>query len=225
MSDSNKRPLKTGPWYLVVHLSLWVFLALATHILLASHYWEDKEAHLQKILENDLSQIESLSTSESSFNFVKKGAALGYDIIFEKSGFNEMIRVFSTPVNLNPFDTEMRKLVVYFWPEIKASMFSIQIIGERLAVLILTLPLFIVAFLIAASDGWVGRWLRRAYGGRESAFLYHRLKRGVFLSLVLLWASYLMLPYSFDPRILIFSFVLLFGVLLRYTVSYFKKYF
>jgi len=225
MSDSNKKPLKTGLWYLIIRLGLCVFLAFITHVLLASHYWEDGDAHLQKILADDLTKIESLTTSEASSNFVKKGAALGYDIIFEASGFNEMIRVFSTPVNLNPFDTEMRKLIVYFWPEIKASMYSVQIIGERLAVLLLTLPLFLVAFVVAVSDGWAGRWLRRAYGGRESAFLYHRLKRGVFLSTVLLWAIYLILPYSFDPRIIIFSFVLIFAILLRYTISYFKKYF
>lgn len=225
MSNSNKQPLRTGVWYLVVRLSLWVFIAFLTHILLASHYWEDNEAHLKKILEEDLGKIEQLTTSQKSFNFVKKSAGLGYEIIFEDSGFNEMIRVFSTPVNLSPFDTEMRKLIVYFWPEIKASMYSVQIIGERLAVLVLTIPLFAIAFLIAVSDGWAGRWLRRAYGGRESAFLYHRFKRGVFLSIVILWAIYLILPYSLDPRFIIFTFVLIFAFLLRYTISYFKKYF
>ncbi len=225
MSNSNKQPLRTGVWYLVVRLSLWVFIAFLTHILLASHYWEDKEDHLKRILEEDLGKIEQLTTSQKSFNFVKKSAGLGYEIIFEDSGFNEMIRVFSTPVNLSPFDTEMRKLIVYFWPEIKASMYSVQIIGERLSVLILTLPLFTIAFLVAVTDGWAGRWLRRAYGGRESAFLYHRFKRGVFLSIVMLWAIYLILPYSLDPRLIIFTFVLIFAFLLRYTISYFKKYF
>jgi len=89
----------------------------------------------------------------------------------------------------------------------------------------MTLPLFLIAALLAISDGWASRWLRRAHGGRESAFMYHRMKRGIFLSIVLLWTIYLIIPVSTDPRVMIFPFVVMFGVLIRSTIFYFKKYF
>jgi len=177
------------------------------------------------VLSSDLTRIASMEAPNRANSLAAHWAAEAYRWVFEESGFNGMIRTFSRPAGVNPPDTEIRKLTVHFWPEIQASMYSVQIIGERMGVLYLTLPLFLIAALLAISDGWASRWLRRAHGGRESAFMYHRMKRGIFLSIVLLWTIYLIIPVSTDPRMMIFPFVLMFGLLIRYTIAYFKKYF
>ena len=222
---SDKEPLKTGLLYLFIRLPMVMLIALLVHVLMATHVWDDKHLHLKMILDQDMKNIESLSNTPESFARVSSGATYAYDLIFNKTGFNHMIEVFAQPVHLNPFDTEARKVVVYFWDEIQAAMYSVQIIGERLTFLTLMLPLFVLVSLIAISDGWVSRWLRRAFGGRESAFLYHRLKRGIFLSIVSLWAVYLIMPASPEPRTIVFIFLLIYGFTLRFTISYFKKYF
>lgn len=224
MAESQSNRIKTGLWYLAWRLVLIVFTAVIVHVVMASWVWPYKHVHLQSVLAIDMQRIQSMS-SPGDGAMAATWATESYRWVFEKSGFNGMIRTFARPAGVNPPDTELRKLVVYFWPEIQAAMYSVQILGERLSVLYMTLPLFFLGTLIAISDGWSNRWLRRAHGGRESAFLYHRLKRGIFLSIVILWAVYLIVPISMDPRMVIFPFLLLYGLLLRYTIGFFKKYF
>ncbi len=225
MDETKSREIKTGLWYLFWRLIVIVLIALFVHVMMASWVWPDKDLHLKHILYQDLSRVASIREPGRGNPVAVHWASEAYRWTFEESGFNGMLRTFAKPAGVSPPDTELRKLTVHFWPEIQASMYSVQIIGERMAVLYLTLPLFLLAALLAVSDGWAGRWLRRAHGGRESAFMYHRMKRGIFLAIVLLWVIYLIIPVSMDPRMIIFPFVIMFGLLIRLTVSYFKKYF
>jgi len=225
MAETHGREIKTGLWYLIWRLVLIVLIAIMVHVVMASWVWPDKQIHLKRVLSMDLARIGQFDDGGPASMRAYHWASQAYHWVFEDSGFNGMIRTFAKPAGVNPPDTELRKVVVYSWPEIQASMYSVQIIGERMAVLFMTLPLFLIAAFLAISDGWAKRWLRRAHGGRESSFLYHRTKRGIFLVVVLLWAIYLILPISTDPRIIIFPFVLAFGLLIRSTVEYFKKYF
>jgi integrating conjugative element membrane protein (TIGR03747 family) len=225
MADAPSRPIRTGVWYLAWRFPLILLTAMFVHVMMASWVWPDGHLHLKGVLARDMARIQALETIDKAGPLAARWASGAYRWMFEETGFNGMIRAFSQPAGVNPPDTEVRKLVVHFWPEIQAAMYSVQILGERMAVLFLTLPLFLVATLIAVSDGWAGRWLRRAHGGRESAFLYHRLKRSVFLTIVLLWTVWLIMPVSMDPRAVIFPFVILFAVTVRFTIGYFKKYF
>ncbi|MDQ6959839.1 MAG: DUF4400 domain-containing protein [Mariprofundaceae bacterium] len=225
MAEARSREIKTGLWYLAWRLVVIVLLALFVHVMMASWVWPDRHDHLKGVLAQDLININRVESPGRGHPMASRWASEAYRWVFEASGFNGMVRAFAQPAGVNPPDTEVRKVVVHFWPEIQAAMYSVQIIGERMAVLFLTLPLFLVATLLAVSDGWAGRWLRRIHGGRESAFLYHRLKRGVFLSIVLLWSVWLIIPVSMDPRVVIFPFILVFMAVVRFTVGYFKKYF
>jgi len=225
MDESRPRQIRTGLWYLAWRWIVIVLVAVFVHVVMASWVWPEGHSHLKGVLAQDMARIQELETIDKGRSLAAGWASGAYRWVFEASGFNGMIRRFSQPAGVNPPDTEVRKVVVHFWPEIQAAMYSVQIIGERMAVLYLTLPLFLLATLLAVSDGWAGRWLRRIHGGRESAFLYHRLKRGVFLSIVSLWAVWLVIPISIDPRVVIFPFILVFMAVVRFTVGYFKKYF
>jgi len=225
MAEARSQERKPGLWYLFCRLVAIVLIAVIVHVMMASWVWPDKQAHLKSILSHDLYRIAQLDSYGNANPLATRWASEAYMWVFDKSGFNTMIRTFAKPAGVNPPDTELRKVAVYLWPQIQASMYSVQIIGERIAVLYLTFPLFLIAALLAISDGWAARWLRRAHGGRESAFMYHRMKHGIFLSIILLWAIYLIIPVSMDPRMMIFPFVAMFGLLVRSTVSYFKKYF
>jgi len=222
--SSEQPPVKTGLWYLTWRWVGMACLALTVHIMMASMVWSDHHEHLHQILLNDMKIIAHIDHNHSAYLRAELWANQAFYWIFEATGFNGMVREFST-VSVDPFGTEVRKLVVFYWSEIQAAMYSVQIIAERSSVLFSTWPLIILVTVIASADGWSARWLRRAHGGRESAFLYHRLKRGIFLSIVLMWGTYLIWMTSIDPRMIILPFVLIYGVLLRFTFSYFKKYF
>jgi len=222
---SEERVIRTGIWYLAWRWIAIVCLTVTIHIMMSSWYWPDKHEHVHKILLSDMQILQTIDYSHTAYHRATAWAKDAFYWVFEASGFNGMIRAFSTPTGFNPPDTEVRKVIVHFWSEIQASMYSVQIIGERSSVLFSTWPLVFIVSLIAVADGWSSRWLRRAHGGRESAFLYHRLKRGIFLSIVLMWASYLLWPSTVDPRLVILPFLMLYALTLRFTISYFKKYF
>jgi len=224
MAD-NQRPIRIGIWYLIWRGLLIIILTLVMHIMMSSWVWHDKHEHVHQILLSDFQNIQVIDSGHSAYQRALEWSKNAFYWSFEASGFNKMIRDFSTPKGFNPPDTELRKLIVHFWSEIQTAMFSVQIIGERLSVIFSIWPLVLMISIAALSDGWAARWLRREKGGRESAFLYHRLKRGVFLSMLTMCGVYLMWPSHIDPRFVIFPFILIYAVLLRFTITYFKKYF
>jgi len=100
----------------------------------------------------------------------------------------------------------------------------LQLFASRLAVLAMAIPLFLLAAVEAVSDGLVTWYLRRTGGGRESAFIYHRAKRLIALSVLGLCLAYLAPPMLIDPRWVIPPFVFAFAAGVRVATAYFKKY-
>jgi integrating conjugative element membrane protein (TIGR03747 family) len=105
-----------------------------------------------------------------------------------------------------------------------AALVITQVFAVRLAVLTLSLPVFLMFALVAIVDGLVQRDLRRWSGGRESSFVYHHAKRAVFPFVILAWVVYLACPVSVHPSLVILPFAVLFAAALAVTVSTFKKY-
>lgn len=101
---------------------------------------------------------------------------------------------------------------------------SIQLIGLRLGVLLVSLPLFLMAAIGGAIDGGAAWYLRRTSVGRESGFIYHRAKFALWFAMFSLWALYLVPPVALDPRHVIPPFVAIFALTVRFSVSWFKKY-
>ncbi|MCF6337892.1 MAG: DUF4400 domain-containing protein [Gammaproteobacteria bacterium] len=56
-------------------------------------------------------------------------------------------------------------------------MIDLKLFALRVGILILTLPFLIL--ITAVADGFVGWYLHRTGGERESGFIYHRAKRGL----------------------------------------------
>jgi integrating conjugative element membrane protein (TIGR03747 family) len=106
----------------------------------------------------------------------------------------------------------------------ETAYYSVQLLGLRLGVLVVSLPLFAVAGLGGFLDGLINWYLRRTGGGRESGFIYQRAKFALWGAVFLLWACYLVLPVALDPRWLIPPFVVLFGLGVRVATAWFKKY-
>lgn len=147
-----------------------------------------------------------------------------YAAFFKAPGFDYMMRSALDPAPMQDADELMRKFVLAtreFW---ETAATGLQLFSARLAVLILTLPLLLLAALGSFSDGLVVWFLRRTGGGRESGFIYHRAKRAVAFSLVLCAAIYLVPPTVMNPRWVLPPLLLIFASGIRYSTAYFKKY-
>lgn len=114
----------------------------------------------------------------------------------------------------------MRPLAEY----LQAAMQVTQVFAVRLAILWLASPVFVLFSLVAVVDGLVQRDLRRWGGGRESSFVYHWAKRSALPLLILCGVSYLALPFSVHPSLVVLPFASLFALSLAITASTFKKY-
>ncbi len=94
----------------------------------------------------------------------------------------------------------------------------------RLAILILTMPLFLLASLTGFVDGLMCRDLRKFGAGRESSFVYHRAKQAVIPLLIAPWVIYLSLPFSINPIAILLPCAVILGATVAVTARTFKKY-
>ncbi|MDU8924310.1 TIGR03747 family integrating conjugative element membrane protein [Pasteurellaceae bacterium LIM206] len=107
---------------------------------------------------------------------------------------------------------------------IEAMFYVLIVFVIRLMIIILTSPLFILVALVGITDGLVQRDLRRFGVGRESAFKYHHAKRTVGPVMIVAWIIYLAIPFSIHPNWILIPAAVLFGIMIRVTITNFKKY-
>ena len=105
-----------------------------------------------------------------------------------------------------------------------AALFTVFTFVVRLAVLTLTMPLFLMAVITGAVDGLMRRDLRKFSADRESSFVYHRAKRTLLPLMVSPWVIYLSLPTSVNPIWVLLPCAALLGWMVAITATTFKKY-
>ncbi|TWR13338.1 TIGR03747 family integrating conjugative element membrane protein, partial [Xanthomonas vasicola] len=88
----------------------------------------------------------------------------------------------------------------------------------------ITLPLIFTAAFVGLIDGLVRRDVRRFGAGRESGFIYHRAKASLMPLVVLPWVTYLALPISVHPLLILLPSAALLGWAVSLTAGSFKKY-
>ena len=108
---------------------------------------------------------------------------------------------------------------------LQASTYVTQTFVIRLALILFSLPTFLVAALVGGVDGLVERDLRRWGGGRESSNVFNLARRSVVPSFVAACVVYISLPFSINPVIVILPFAFLLGLAVRIGFERLKKYF
>lgn len=108
---------------------------------------------------------------------------------------------------------------------LQASTYVTQTFVIRLALILFSLPIFLVAALVGGIDGLVERDLRRWGGGRESSNVFNLARRSVVPSFVAACVVYISLPFSINPVIVILPFAILLGLAVRIGFERLKKYF
>ncbi|MCD9007469.1 TIGR03747 family integrating conjugative element membrane protein [Luteimonas sp. XNQY3] len=105
-----------------------------------------------------------------------------------------------------------------------AAAYTCLVFLVRLLVLCLTLPVVLLAAFVGLVDGLVRRDVRRFGAGRESGFVYHRARATLMPLAMLPWVTYLALPVSVHPLLIVLPGAILLGIAVAITATTFKKY-
>ena len=179
---------------------------------------------LHSIIERESALIRSLADGASP-NVIRSTYESLYRVVFVWTGLDELMRRAQDASTLPGTDGLMRAFVTSGWNILVTAVYGgLRLFAMRFGVLILAVPLFAVTAIAALADGIVTWYLRRSGGGRESGFIYHRAKRGMWLLFIALWIIYLIPPVVVDPRLVIAPALLLFGAFMRTVAGWFKKY-
>lgn len=198
-------------------------------------FWPDEGwRHAQGMLNYELAQLSGHFTRSAlvqepgrTANWLVEQA---YQWIFVKSGLLEWMRNAADQAGA-PSQSSVRDFryyisQAYVWIEsyLVAAAFTTLVFLVRLLVLVLTLPLFLLAAFVGLVDGLVHRDIRRFGAGRESGFVYHRAKASLMPLAVLPWVTYLAIPVSVSPLLILLPAAVLLGMATNVAAGSFKKY-
>ncbi|MCC4595441.1 TIGR03747 family integrating conjugative element membrane protein [Xanthomonas campestris pv. phormiicola] len=198
-------------------------------------FWPDQGwRHASSMLDYEVAQLSDNFTRSAVVQepgrTANKLVKEGYEWLFVRSGLMEWIRNASAQASApnQGAGRDFRYYIshAYVWLEsyLIAAAFTVLVFIVRLLVLVLTLPLFLLAAFVGLVDGLARRDIRRFGAGRESGFVYHRAKASLMPLAVLPWVTYLALPISVNPLLILLPSAVLLGFAVNIAAASFKKY-
>ncbi len=202
-------------------LAKWFFLlslfVLVVDIFCVFVLWSPNGAqHLESVFQQE---VALLDMQPSQVAFLADVTRAFYEQVFVSTGIDATLRQSGGEIPDTAYD-----FADTLWPVLETAMIGLKLFALRVGVLILTLPFLALITAVAMADGFVGWYLRRTGGERESGFIYHRAKRGLAWSFLLLWIIYLVPPIPMDPKYLLPPFLIASGITTRLHIAFFKKY-
>lgn len=217
------------PWRIFGLLLASLLLSLLFEYIGLAFFWQEEGwKHSQTMFSTELSWLSE--NFRQSLLVSDPGQTIGwlmnqaYEWLFVKSGFMAFSQ--SAHVNANGKGILAWASGIYVLIEdyVLASVYVTMTFLVRVSILVLSIPLFILAFLTGAVDGLMRRDLRRFGAGRESSFVYHRAKRLIVPLLVAPWIIYLSIPITVYPQLVLIPCAISLGIAVAVTAATFKKY-
>ena len=193
---------------------------------MALDLWEEPGAgHSTRLVQTEITWLrQDLASSTGHprlWDWTQEGARLAY----RWTGLERLITWVVTPTPGEPSGTDMlRRTLLRVGDYLLAAAQMTQLVGVRLAVVLLSLPAFATAALMGILDGLVQRDLRRFGGAVESSFLYHHLKKLLSPLIGVPILVYLASPWPLHPTAVFVPPALAFGWIMQRTLARFKKY-
>ena len=184
-----EQPRLTGLLWLAKWFFLLSLFVLVVDIFCVFVLWSPNGArHLESVFQQE---VALLDLQPSQVAFLVDVTQAFYEQVFVSTGIDGTLRQSGaeTPATAHDFANAL-------WPVLETAMIGLKLFALRMGILILTLPFLALITGVAMADGFVGWYLRRTGGERESGFIYHRAKRGLAWSFLLLWIIYLIPPLS-----------------------------
>ena len=192
--------------------------------ILVFNVWPDGVERLSSILAADMGRGIDLAARQGALpDAVTATANFLHGVIFRATGIHDMGLRFADEAALSIPDTIVRNSYIANRDAIEVAMIGTQLLGVRLAILSLLMPLFVLIYVIAAADGLTQRAIRRVCGGRESASLYHRAKHLQVAAAAMAILVLLIWPSPVDWLLVAMPFAITVGVFARMQWSYYKK--
>jgi len=178
--------------------------------------WPEGIDRLRSILATDLARARELAAWQGGAPGAVTGTANSlYGLVFQITGIHDMGMRFAEGAAMSIPDTIVRNTYLVNIEAIEVAMIGTQLLGVRLATLVLIAPLLVLIYLVAGVDGLTQRAIRRASGGRESASLYHLAKHLQIVLVVMAGAMSLIQPVSIDLRLIWVPCAVLMGIFAR----------
>ena len=198
-------------------------------------FWpEEGWRHAQRMLNDEMAYISEDFTQSMVVQEPGRSAKLiaetAYRWIFVKTGLLDWISEAAArsragaDQQVHDFRYFVGQVYVQIEAYLIASAYAVLVFAMRLLVLTLTLPLFVMAAFVGLVDGLVRRDVRSFGAGRESGFVYHRARAALMPLAVLPWVTYLALPISVHPTLILLPCAALLGIATCISAATFKKY-
>ncbi|MCC8382063.1 TIGR03747 family integrating conjugative element membrane protein [Xenorhabdus sp. PB30.3] len=229
------RALWEWPWQLIGFIVMsWLFSLLLEYLGMIFFWPDEGAAHSQTMMKTELQFLSteftrSLLLSEPS-QTVSEWLMQAYQWLFVDSGFLHWIQgqhqyqLNSHNDFIREFNGVLQDISGYLREYALATVFITMVTLIRLAILVLSVPLFVMVVLVALVDGLGRRDLRRYGAGYESSFVYHHAKRGIKPACTIPCVLYLSWPDVVYPTVILLPAALLLGMAVVITTSMFKKY-
>ena len=212
-----------------------LFLCIVIECVGLHFFWPDKGwHHAQNMLNHELALVsESFTRSvlvQEPGRSARHLVELAYDWLFVTSGLLDWIRDAAmrsragAQSQAHDFRHYLGLIYVHVESYVIASAYTVLVFLVRLLVLTLTLPLFLLAAFVGLVDGLVRRDVRSFGAGRESGFVYHRARATLMPLAVLPWVTYLALPVSVHPLLILLPCAAVLGGAVNIAAATFKKY-
>ena len=226
--EQGTRKAILAPFRTIIFLSIAAFVLLVGRMVIDFTYTGSDPIKVEALRSSLWSEIDASldlppvlgDTTERAL----KWAAAAYEIVYVYTGLDRSL--VATPADFTEPEKALRRGLdaAASQPHWQAMMLGTQLIAVRVALLPSLLPLLILTWALALSDGAVSRWIRRAAGGRESSTIYHRAKYMHVVVATVLLVAWLWLPFSVSLWTFGLSLALLGGALLRIQLMFYKKY-
>lgn len=214
-----------------VALAVWLILSLLISIVIEwigmVWFWpEQGVGHAESVLKADQAYL--------NHQLYEHSLKAKHDVILQTQAAVAWVERQSWLKSWVPHDADQTHGVVGSWlgqgyrkslPYLEAATIVTQTFVIRLALILFSLPVFLLAAMVGAVDGLVERDLRRWGGGRESSNVFNLAKRSVVPAFVGACVIYISLPFSINPALVLLPFALLLGLAVRISFERLKKYF
>ncbi|PHM44457.1 TIGR03747 family integrating conjugative element membrane protein [Xenorhabdus szentirmaii] len=229
------RVLWEWPWQFIGFMVMsWLFSLLLEYLGMAFFWPEQGAAHSQNMMKTELNYLSSeftrsLLLSEPS-QTISAGLAQAYQWLFVDSGFMNWVQgqsqyhFHSRNDFMREFNAVLQGVSGHLQEYCLATVFITMVTLTRIAILLLSVPLFVMVVIVALVDGLGRRDLRRYGAGYESSFVYHHVKRGIKPACTVPCVLYLSWPDVVYPTVILLPAAIVLGMAVVITTSMFKKY-
>lgn len=215
-SAAERSKSENSFWLLKILQTLLLLLFMTLLTDLAIVMFMPDGLQILKNAYNQEVQYLSANIDPGTSEFISNWINTSYEWAFIKTGIHDYLYAGGNRTSNN--------LITGLWPMLQGATIGFQIFMIRLAVIFLMLPFLVLVIVVSAADGFLGWYLRRTSGARESGFIYHRSKNMVSWSIIGLWFIYLVPPFAIDPMVIFIPSVLLLSIFTRLSIQFFKKY-